>query len=277
MFFLNNNIQHYKIFTYSQTFTNRNDYFYRAFVLSFEYPFKKIIRIMNRRITNTIRFFMDECLPPLIRDNRIFMLPFFHFAYRGKKIKEVMDFKKNVYNFSAKDYDNFYNNLDTISRNRATDLNQASLSLILKTIPLDTEKLIDIGSGNGYLLKQVKKKHPKINLFGFDIKNTDAATEYTYVKGNIEALPFGDKSFDVVTCSHVLEHIIDLDKAIAELKRITKKTLIIAVPCQRYFYYTLDEHVNFYPFKEKLTHAINLENYDCKKIHGDWLYIATLS
>ena len=220
---------------------------------------------------------MDECLPPFIRDNSIFMFPFFYFAYRGKKIKEVMDFKKNVYSFSEKDYDIFYNNLDTISRNRATDLNQASLSLILKTIPADTEKLIDIGSGNGYLLKQIKKAYPKIGLSGFDIKDTDTATEYSYIKGNIEALPFEDKSFDVVTCSHVLEHIIDVDKAISELKRITKKTLIIAVPCQRYYYYTLDEHVNFYPFKEKLIHTINIERYDCKKIHGDWLYIGTLS
>ncbi len=188
-----------------------------------------------------------------------------------------MDFKKNVYHFSEKDYDNFYNNLDTISRNRATDLNKASLDLILKTISSDTSNLIDIGSGNGYLLKQIKKTCPAIDLYGFDIKNTDLSSEYTYVKGNIEALPFPDKSFEIVTCSHVLEHIINLDQAIAELKRITKKTLIVAVPCQRYYYYTLDEHVNFFPFKEKLIHTLQIEQYTCEKIQGDWVFIGSLS
>ena len=82
---------------------------------------------MNRNITNIIRFIMDECLPPIVRDNKIFMYPFYLFAYRGKNIKQVMNFKSNVYNFTEKEYDIFYNNLDTISRNRLTDLNNPCL------------------------------------------------------------------------------------------------------------------------------------------------------
>ena len=73
------------------------------------------------------------------------------------------------------------------------------------------------------------------------------------MKGRIETLPFADKSFDVVTCSHTVEHLVNLERCISELVRVARKQIFIVTPKQRYFYYTLDEHVNFFPFKEKLT------------------------
>ena len=48
---------------------------------------------MNRKLTNSIRFVMDELIPPFIRDSKIFMYPFFYLAYRGRNIREMMDFK----------------------------------------------------------------------------------------------------------------------------------------------------------------------------------------
>lgn len=89
--------------------------------------------------------------------------------------------------------------------------------------------------------------------------------------GRIEALPFPDRCFDVVTCSHTLEHIIDPSDAIRELERVAKRLLFIVVPCQRY-YYTLDEHVNFYPQKEILESQIGLPGASCEKLHGDWFF-----
>ena len=226
---------------------------------------------MNRNITNIIRFLMDECLPPFIRDNKFFMYPFYYYAYRGKNIKNVMKFKSLVYSFTEKQYNDFYNNLDTISRNRKTDLNFPSIRYIIENLDKSSKNLLDVGCGRGYFLSQLQSSN--FELFGCDIVDKGNSANYQYVKGNIENLPFSDKTFDIVTCFHTLEHIIDLEKAVSELKRITKKQLIIAVPCQRYFYYTLDEHVNFFPFKEKLTSVINIKNHHCKKIWGDWVYV----
>jgi SAM-dependent methyltransferase len=42
------------------------------------------------------------------------------------------------------------------------------------------------------------------------------------VKADITAMPFEDASFDVALCSHVLEHVLDDGKAIAELYRVLK-------------------------------------------------------
>src|SRR5690554_791568 len=78
---------------------------------------------LNRQVTNLIRFVLDECLPPLLRDNKYFMLPLFWLAYRGRNIRETMDFKKRVLDFTPAEYQRFYMELDSISRNRLTDLN----------------------------------------------------------------------------------------------------------------------------------------------------------
>ncbi len=229
---------------------------------------------MNRGITNIIRFVMDECIPPLIRDSKIFMYPFFLFAYRGKKIKDAMNFKANIHKWSKEEYFNFYNTIDTISRNRQTDLNEKSIKLIIKKIDPTTLNLIDVGCGIGYFLNRLDGKN--IELHGCDIVDKTKYKNFRFTEANIEKLPFKDKRFDVVVCSHTLEHIININTAVLELKRICKRQLVITVPCQKEFFYTLDEHINFFPFKEKLLSLFNLNKYECYKINGDWVYIGWL-
>lgn len=230
---------------------------------------------MNRRVTNMIRFVMDELLPPFVRDSKVFMYPFYYFAYSGRNIKEVMQFKSKVHSYTAEEYAFFYNNLNTISRNRATDLNQACIDFILEKIDKSAKNLIDIGCGSGYLLGRIEEKFPSVNLSGYDIKEPNGNEKFNYVHGNIEKLPFEENAFDVVICCHTIEHLLKLEECVTELKRITKKQLFIVTPCQRFFYYTLDEHVNFFPYQEKLTVILPFVNYECHKLQGDWAYLAT--
>ena len=43
-------------------------------------------------------------------------------------------------------------------------------------------------------------------------------------------LPFLDESFDVVHCSHVLEHVRDPWSFLLELRRVTKKAVVLKIP-----------------------------------------------
>lgn len=228
---------------------------------------------MNRTATNAIRFLMDECVPPLIRDNRYFMLPFYVLAYRGKNVREAMEFKTLVHGWSDEEYDRFYNSLDTISRNRLTDLNKPSLDLILDAIDPSATSLIDVGAGKGYLLRQIKERRPELDLHGLDVLEGHDQPEYRYTRGRVEDLPFPDRSFDVVVSSHTIEHLLHLDRAVEELKRVARKQVIVATPCQRYFYYTLDEHVNFFPFAAALTSVMQMRDHTLVKALGDWVYV----
>ena len=51
-------------------------------------------------------------------------------------------------------------------------------------------------------------------------------------QGFAEKLPYANETFDVVYSSHVLEHVIDETKSLAEMRRVLKKdgTLIIGMP-----------------------------------------------
>ena len=46
--------------------------------------------------------------------------------------------------------------------------------------------------------------------------------EHVDVAFDLTAIPFPDKSFNVVLCSHVLEHVPDDVKAIREMRRVVK-------------------------------------------------------
>lgn len=233
---------------------------------------------MNREFTNSIRYLMDEWIPAAIRDSRWFMWPFFWLAFRGQNIHEIMNFKSNVWNYSPEEYDQFYNSINTISRNRLTDLNQASMQFILSQIDPKAESLLDVGCGLGYLLCRVNEGHPDIQLTGLDIRNPESPVpQFAYVKGRVEKLPFEKKSFDIVTCCHTLEHMVDLDESIAELFRVARKQVFIVVPRQRYFYYTLDEHVNFFPHAHLLTHKFSNLNAKCLDLGGDWGCLISLN
>jgi len=224
-------------------------------------------------VTNVIRFLMDDFLPPVIRDSRPFMLPFYWVAYRGRNVRQAMDFKTLVHQWSDEEYDRFYSDLNTVSRNRPTDLNGPSLDFILDQIDPAATSLVDVGCGGGHLLREIRRTHPHLRLEGLDVLDRDQVAGYSYTRGRVERLPYPDSSFDVVVSSHVIEHLLHLEQAVEEIKRVARKQVIVATPAQRYFYYTLDEHVNFFPFAAALTSVMDMAEHRIVKLRGDWVYV----
>src|SRR5260370_40764776 len=86
---------------------------------------------------------------------------------------------------------------------------------------------------------------------------TGATAGVDYVAAKIEQLPFPDRSFDTVVCTHVLEHILDYRSAIAELRRIVRRRLIIVVPREREYKYTFNPHFNFFPYPHSFLRAMH--------------------
>jgi SAM-dependent methyltransferase len=90
------------------------------------------------------------------------------------------------------------------------------------------DNVLDIGSGN--------VPFPfATHLADFAVSDDHygrAGVPFKYLEGkpvfecNVEALPFGDKEFDFVYCSHVLEHVHNPSQACDELMRIAKRGYI---------------------------------------------------
>ena len=77
----------------------------------------------------------------------------------------------------------------------------------------------------------------------------------------------------------MIEHVLDYRKAIAELRRITAKRLIIIVPREREFRYTFNPHFNFFPYTHSFLRAMQPvpDNHLCEDIARDIYYCETLS
>ena len=159
---------------------------------------------------------------------------------------------------------------------RDTDLNQKSLSFILAKLREVGGSVVDIGCGRGYLTREMLEINEVKSIHGFDIAPPSDCDGITYQKGTILNLPYEDKQFDIVVCAHTLEHIRDIDVALKELRRITKKKLIIAVPRQRAYKYTFDLHIHFFPYLFDLKRLMNSSNADYHEFGGDFVCVIDL-
>lgn len=102
--------------------------------------------------------------------------------------------------------------------------------LFLAIIPKDVKSILDLGCGNGIITNYLADY--------FDITGADrsaAALEMVRTKKmqcNCNELPFDDNSFDLVLSSEMLEHLESkvLMETISEIKRVSRKYILISVP-----------------------------------------------
>jgi SAM-dependent methyltransferase len=60
--------------------------------------------------------------------------------------------------------------------------------------------------------------------------SVDADPAKAMAAADVSALPFDDASFELVICSHVLEHVTDDGAALRELRRVVRGTLLLQTP-----------------------------------------------
>ena len=108
---------------------------------------------------------------------------------------------------------------------------------IIKKYKLNNKsKILDIGCGKGFLLYEIKKILPSIDIYGVDISryalkslNKLIDGKFKYLDLNKKKLPFKSKYFDLVVslaCLHNLE-INNLKKIITEINRVGKNSYIM--------------------------------------------------
>lgn len=91
-------------------------------------------------------------------------------------------------------------------------------------------KVLDCGCGAGL---EYEALHDVCDYTGMDFTTKmleicrNRFPEGNFVEGNVYSIPFPDKSFDIVFCRHLLEHLEDPKKAIDEMKRVGKRVIIV--------------------------------------------------
>lgn len=114
---------------------------------------------------------------------------------------------------------------------RRSPREQARLADLMNIIPKGHSTVLDIGARDGYVSRLLTQHFDRVTAL--DLEQPGFSCErVTTVKGNVLALDFPDRSFDVTFCAEVLEHInpADLPKACAEIVRVTRHAAVIGVP-----------------------------------------------
>ncbi|GEM_PF-4010059 len=84
--------------------------------------------------------------------------------------------------------------------------------------------MLEIGCGNGHLLKRIAQVRPDIKFMGVDIENANISgiENFRFFHGQFEAVNIEDSSCDFIYCSNLIEHVpnpaLFLDKIYRTLK-----------------------------------------------------------
>ncbi|MBU0679600.1 MAG: class I SAM-dependent methyltransferase [Verrucomicrobia bacterium] len=208
---------------------------------------------ISRDKTKIILFLVNELIPPILRDRKWFMTPLIYFAYGAKAGRIFRDFREHAYALTDEEFAEAYE-ITTAARygkllslQAESDLNQKCEAAILDSVAGET--ILDVGCGRGYLADLLRSKGKVTGvdiMIGQDL--IDKYPDVEFKEGSLKNLPFEDSSFDTVVCSHTLEHVRDIHTAVEELRRVTRKRLIIVVPLERAYRYQFNLHLHFFPY-----------------------------
>ncbi|HET9233388.1 MAG TPA: class I SAM-dependent methyltransferase [Candidatus Eisenbacteria bacterium] len=112
--------------------------------------------------------------------------------------------------------------------------------VVARTLPVSGARVLEIGPGEGWLTRILNESGHRVvalDLARGWLARLDAPAGK--VAGEMTALPFADRTFDAVVAAEVIEHIPDLERALAEAARILRPggTLVVTVPYRETLHY----------------------------------------
>jgi ubiquinone/menaquinone biosynthesis C-methylase UbiE len=171
-------------------------------------------------------------------------------AYWGRFVDDLERFRATIHHVTPEQYADIYRRMPRIQE--GTD-NSAACIARLGELMLPGS-VCDVGCGTGHLLGALAAGSAaglrQFTGVDFQLEPGIAARhpEARFFEADIEKLPFADREFDTVICTHVLEHVLHIDRAIAELRRVTRRRLLVIVPLEREYRFTFNPHVHFFPY-----------------------------
>jgi ubiquinone/menaquinone biosynthesis C-methylase UbiE len=113
------------------------------------------------------------------------------------------------------------------------EMEKSTIELIQK-YSKEGQKILDVGVGLGRLLSHF----PKLERYGMDITfdylNIAKSHNIEVCFSLVEDMPYKEESFNVIACTDILEHVIDLNFCCKKILSVLKKGgyLIVRVPYQ---------------------------------------------
>jgi len=102
-------------------------------------------------------------------------------------------------------------------------------------------KILEVGSADGYVVGHLKKYNSSLELYGVDIdekileraREMNPGTRFEY--GNLETGVLPTRRFDMVTALEVFEHIGNTEASLSNLNKLDAEYFLISVPHEPFF------------------------------------------
>ncbi|MAN58423.1 MAG: bifunctional demethylmenaquinone methyltransferase/2-methoxy-6-polyprenyl-1,4-benzoquinol methylase UbiE [Flavobacteriaceae bacterium] len=216
-----------------------------------------------------------------------------------KKVTPYKDSEKNKKEQVEQMFDTISGNYDGLNRVISLGSDVAWRKKVIQLVAArNPESILDIATGTGDLAIQFAEATAATRIVGLDLSegmlsvarkktaNLPVTSRIEFIKGDSEALPFSDSTFDAITVSFGIRNFEDLEKGLSEILRVLKPgglfvILETSVPTtfpvkQGYYAYTklilpligklfskdkvaysyLSESASSFPFGEKLNNIL---------------------
>jgi 2-polyprenyl-3-methyl-5-hydroxy-6-metoxy-1,4-benzoquinol methylase len=132
------------------------------------------------------------------------------------------------------------------------------IALLSTLESLDFTSALDVGCSEGYFSNVVRDRFGA-EVWGVDLSTVALAKAHenyglSVAAADAKRLPFSDGSFDLVYSTEVIEHVLDPELMIAELRRVSRGIVLVTTPVSQ----TADEHEPDFDLK----HEGHINNFD---------------
>lgn len=154
---------------------------------------------------------------------------------KEKNVTPYKDSSRNKKEQIEEMFDTISGNYDGLNRIISLGIDQKwRKKVIQKVLDTSPQSILDIATGTGDLALEFAAKS-NANVTGLDlsegmlsiarkkVKNTPLEEKIVFIKGDSEALPFENESFDAITVSFGIRNFQNLDQGLSEILRVLKK------------------------------------------------------
>ena len=117
---------------------------------------------------------------------------------------------------------------------------------LIKLLPnVKLNSVLEVGAGGGDTILKIKEMGLAQKVTGIELMEINGSNQHNkeidqFIFGNIETDSFDleEKSFDVIICGDVLEHLIEPWRTVQKLSTLLKKEGILIISCPNIRHYT---------------------------------------
>jgi demethylmenaquinone methyltransferase/2-methoxy-6-polyprenyl-1,4-benzoquinol methylase len=159
------------------------------------------------------------------------------FALELKEIKPYQTSEKDKKQEVEQMFDNISGNYDLLNKILSLGIDRGwRKKALLKLAPIQPKKMLDVATGTGDLAFMAAKLLRPDVITGIDLSGgmlevankrlektpSDKGAGITFLKGDAEALPFADNSFDAITVAFGVRNFGNLEAGLKEMCRVLR-------------------------------------------------------